>query len=142
MRTPLASVGRALAAVLLALAAVVALMIATQVVVTHYLPQSSAIYLVSTLALALLYHFLGGQIGAAVAGDAPPAIAALVVAGAALMLSSVHHTWPTVAPWYSIAMLLVAPAGLWLGARHHARRRRHPHARKGAGRRLGSSPTL
>ena len=122
--SPWAAAVRTAAAVVIAMMAVVAMMIATQVVVTRFLPQSSVIYLSATLVLALLYHFIGGQIGASIGRDSRPAAGLLVLTGALLMIGSVRHTWPTVAPWYSIAMLIAAPAGLALGYRAHARRRR------------------
>ncbi len=108
--------------VLAAMLVVVALMISTQVVVTSHFRQTAAFYLYSTLALALVYHVLGGVIGAALSHDSRPVTTALILAGTALMISSVHHTWPTVAPWYSVAMLIIAPAGLTLGIRWHAHR--------------------
>lgn len=111
--------------VAVALLLVMALMIATQTLVVSVLhaPQTAWAYLAGTLALALLYHFIGGRVGAAIARNAT-ACWVLVILGAVLMAGSVRNTWAQVAPWYSAGMLIAAPLGLWLGARRQLQTRR------------------
>ncbi len=119
-------VPRALAAAVAALVLVVALMIATnQLLVAdwHVLVVGSAAFSAATLAFAALWHALGGFVCAAMARDSPLAVAALLILGFFMMAGSVINTWTTVPPFYSLAMLLLAPAFLWLGAALHRRRR-------------------
>jgi hypothetical protein len=121
-----AGVARALSAAVASLALVVALMIATnQLLVAdwHLLVLGSAAFSAVTLILAALWHALGGFVCAALARDARLATAAVVILGAFMMAGSVINTWSTVPPFYSLAMLALAPACLWLGAAGHQRYR-------------------
>ncbi|HVA64212.1 MAG TPA: hypothetical protein VNF74_10845 [Terriglobales bacterium] len=112
---------RRLGAVAGAMVLVVALMIGTNVMLVRWIATTSAIFLVGTLALAALYHTLGGYVCAVLARGARSAVLGVVGVGAAIMLGSVIHTWPTVPPWYSVAMLAIAPSFLWFGGQRHAR---------------------
>ncbi len=117
---------RAAAAAVAALIAVVALMIATnQLLVAdlRVLAVGTAAFAAVTLPLAALWHGLGGYLCAALARDSPLAAVEVVILGFAMMAGSVVNTWTIVPPWYSLAMLVLAPVCLWLGTRAHLRRR-------------------
>ena len=112
---------RRLGAVVGAMVLVVALMIGTNVLLVGWIAPGSAVFLAVTLPLAALYHTLGGCLCAVLARGARSAVLGVVALGAAIMLGSVIHTWPTVPPWYSIAMLAIAPSFLWFGGQRYAR---------------------
>jgi hypothetical protein len=121
-----AGVARALGAVVAAMVLVVALMIATNqllVAELHVLVLGTLEFSLVTLALAALWHALGGFVCAAMTRDSRFAAVALVIVGFFMMAGSVVNTWPTVPPWYSLAMLVLAPACLWFGGVLHQRMR-------------------
>jgi len=120
----------------LALAA--GLMIGTNVVLVTLTLPASVLFLAATPVLAVVYHVAGGYVAAAIARDHTPAIVALVICGTLLLLSSVVRTWSQMPPWYSLAMVVIVPASLWLGTWVHRRRQ----GQAGATPRNGRSPGL
>ncbi|HUX66615.1 MAG TPA: hypothetical protein VMV31_03920 [Terriglobales bacterium] len=114
---------RRVGAVVGAMVLVVALMIGTNLLLVRWIAPGAAVFLAVTLALAAMYHTLGGYLCAVLARGARSAAVGVVGLGAAIMLGSVIQTWPTVPPWYSIAMLAIAPSFLWIGSQRYARPR-------------------
>ena len=119
---------RSVAGVVVGLAIAAALMIGSNIELVKVMASSSGLFLAVTLLGAVVYHLLAGFACGAVARDAAAATGALVVLGTALLLSSVLQTWSQMPPWYSLAMLVIAPVCLWQGAGMHRRRRSRPQA--------------
>lgn len=95
---------------------VLVLMIGMNLLLSRWTVPSNSWFQAGTLAGAAIIHFAGGFLCALISRGSRYATAGVVVVGSALMVMSVVQTWSGLPPWYSIAMLVIAPAGLLLGA--------------------------
>jgi hypothetical protein len=121
-RRPSASLWRIVAGPCAGVVFAAVLMIGTNVLLVNITPATSTLFIAVTLACAAIYHFAGGYVCAAIAHDAVPATAGLIVLGTGLLMTSVVQTWSRMPAWYSVAVVVMVPAALWLGARVHAKR--------------------
>lgn len=116
---------RNVGAIFAGLAVVVGLMITSVTLISSFVPPASTAFLVLTLVTALLWHFGGGWLCAVLARDSRYATTGLIVLGTFLMLMTIRVHGASMPLTYSAIMLLIAPTGLWLGTRAHARRLWH-----------------
>jgi hypothetical protein len=117
---PQASLWRSTAGVFVGVLVTAALMIGTNVLLVKAMSPISALFLAVTLACAAIYHFAGGYLCAVIARGTGLATAGVILLGTGLLLVSVMQTWARMPPWYSVAMVALAPTALYLGAHAQA----------------------
>ena len=79
-------------------------------------PPSSLKYFLVTLVTDSLYTIVGGFLCAAIAGEqARGASLSLIAFGELLGVISLVRYWGAQPHWFAIALLLIYPAGIWIG---------------------------
>src|SRR5579862_5913228 len=95
------------------------LTIAILIIITDRLdsaPPSSLKYFVVTLVTDCLYTVVGGFLCATIAGEqARGASLSLIGFGELLGVISLVRYWGAQPHWFSILLLLIYPAGIWIG---------------------------